>query len=30
VLRLADDVLETDDLESISACLERCGEAGAR
>lgn len=30
VLSLSDDVLETDDLESISACLDRCGEASAR
>jgi CRP-like cAMP-binding protein len=30
VLSLTDDVLETEDLESISACLERCGEASAR
>jgi CRP-like cAMP-binding protein len=30
VLSLSDDVLETDDLESISACLDRAGEASAR
>jgi CRP-like cAMP-binding protein len=30
VLSLVDDVLQTEDLEAISACLERSGEAAAR